>query len=132
MEPRITTFAERLKEAMRLRGITASELARMTGIGESDISRYRSAKYEAAQENLQKLAEALDVSIPWLMGFDVPMSTYQRVVSGDMDTDAFRNRMRAEYGVLFDLVDKADDTQREQIEKIIKAIVPEDDNWEGA
>lgn len=131
MEPRITTFAERLKEAMRLRGITASELARMTGIGESDISRYRSAKYEAAQENLQKLAEALDVSIPWLMGFDVPMSTYQRVVSGDMDTDAFRNRMRAEYGVLFDLVDKADDTQREQIEKIIKAIVPEDD-WEGA
>lgn len=131
MEPRITTFAERLKEAMRLRGVTASELSRMTGIGESDISRYRSAKYEAAQDNLQKLAEALDVSIPWLMGFDVPMSTYQRVVSGDIDTDAFRNRMHEEYGVLFDLVDKADVTQREQIEKIIKAIVPEDD-WEGA
>ena len=64
MEPRITTFAERLKEAMRLRGLTARELSELSGIGESDISRYRNAKYEAAQDNLLKLSEVLGVSIP--------------------------------------------------------------------
>lgn len=131
MEERIATFAERLREAMDKRNIKSVDLSRTSGVSQSDISNYRAGRYEASQIKLQQLAEALNVSIPWLMGFDVPMSTYQRVVAGDIDTDAFRNRMREEYGVLFDLVDKADATQRDQIEKIVQAIVPEDD-WEGA
>lgn len=42
------------------------------------------------------------------------------------DTDAFRERMKQEYGVLFDLVDKASDSQRAIIEKILQEIVPDD------
>ena len=38
------------------------------------ISQYRAGKYKASQRSLDKLARALNVSIPWLMGADVPMT----------------------------------------------------------
>lgn len=35
--------------------------------------------------------------------------------------------MKAEYGALFDLVEKADEKQRQQIETIVRTIVGDDD-----
>lgn len=66
-------FRDRLDEAMRIRGITAAELARASQVNEGAISQYRAGKYKASQRSLDKLARALRVSIPWLMGADVPM-----------------------------------------------------------
>lgn len=66
-------FRERLDEAMRIRGITAAALARTSKVNEGAISQYRAGKYKASQRSLDKLARALRVSIPWLMGADVPM-----------------------------------------------------------
>lgn len=76
MSERITQFSERLDMGMNEKGIKASELAKITGISEGTISNYRSGRFKAAQTNLQKLAEALDVSIAWLMGYDVPPGEY--------------------------------------------------------
>ena len=67
-----STFSERLKQGMIEKGIKQRDLARITGISEGTISNYRSGRFKAAQVNLQKLAQALNVSIPWLMGYDVP------------------------------------------------------------
>lgn len=64
----MATFSERLEEALRMRDITAAELARRTNIGEGAISQYRKGAYKATQSNLEKIANALGVSIPWLMG----------------------------------------------------------------
>ena len=66
-------FRDRLDEAMRIRGMTAAELARTSKVNEGAISQYRAGKYKASQRSLDKLARALQVSIPWLMGADVPM-----------------------------------------------------------
>lgn len=71
-----STFSERLKLAMELKRIKAVELSKCTGLSQGIISNYRSGRFEASQTNLQKLAEALDVSIPWLMGYDVPIGRY--------------------------------------------------------
>ena len=68
----MTTFKERLNAALVTRGLSAADLSRMTGINEGALSQYRKGAYEASQRNLEKLARALNVSIPWLMGFDVP------------------------------------------------------------
>lgn len=76
MSTRMTTFSERLKQGMKEKGLKAADLSRMSGVSESMISSYRSGRFEATQTNLQKLAETLDVSIPWLMGYDVPMGYY--------------------------------------------------------
>lgn len=70
----MTTFQERLNEALEKRDMKASELAKLSGVNEGAISQYRKGKYKASQPTLDKLASALNVSIPWLMGANVPMS----------------------------------------------------------
>ena len=67
-------FKERLDEAMRIRDISAAELSRISKVNEGAISQYRAGKYKASQRSLDKLARALNVSIAWLMGADVPMT----------------------------------------------------------
>ena len=69
----MNSFAERLNEALSQKGISQAELSRRTGIGRNSISDYLKAKYEAKQDNLLLLANALDVNEAWLMGLDVEM-----------------------------------------------------------
>lgn len=66
-------FAYRLKKAMELRNIKASELSEKAQIPKSAISQYLSGLYEAKQKSIFKLAKILNVSEGWLMGLDVPM-----------------------------------------------------------
>ncbi len=68
----MTTFAERLTIALEVRNIKAADLARNTGINEGAISQYKKGAYKAKQVTLDKLAKALNVAIPWLMGVDEP------------------------------------------------------------
>ena len=66
----MSKFANRLKEAMHIRGITQSELCAKTNIGKSALSQYLSGKFMPKQQRLHELAIALNVSEPWLMGWD--------------------------------------------------------------
>lgn len=70
----MATIAERMREALNLRGMKQTELVELTGIGKSSISTYLSGEYEPKQRNIYKISEALRVSEAWLMGFDVPMN----------------------------------------------------------
>lgn len=76
----MASIAERLKEALAIRGMKQAELVAKTGIGKSSISTYISGEYEPKQRNIYKIAEALGVSEAWLMGFDVPM---KKTLGGD-------------------------------------------------
>jgi transcriptional regulator with XRE-family HTH domain len=69
----MVTIAERLKEAMALRGYRQADLIEKTGINKGALSCYISGKYKPKQNNIYLLAKALDVSEAWLMGADVPM-----------------------------------------------------------
>lgn len=66
-------FASRLRFAMDDKSMKLSKLSNITGISKPLISNYLSGNYEAKQQNLYKLAKALDVEPTWLMGLDVPM-----------------------------------------------------------
>lgn len=74
----IATFQERLEEALILRQKTAADLSRETGISDGAISQYRKGAYKATQRNLEKIADALHVSIPWLMGISDDLSGSNR------------------------------------------------------
>lgn len=67
-------FKDRLKDALDLKNITAADLSRMSGIDEGTLSNYKKGKYVPKQRKLEAIAVALNVSIPWLMGADVPMN----------------------------------------------------------
>lgn len=69
----IDTFANRLNTAMRIKNIKATELSEKTGIAKSSLSEYINGKYEAKQDGVYLLANALNVNEAWLMGLDVPM-----------------------------------------------------------
>lgn len=67
-------FKDRLKEALYVRKMSAAELSRVANVNEGAISQYKKGAYKATQENLDRIANALNVSIAWLMGADVPMT----------------------------------------------------------
>lgn len=69
----MSTFCDRLKTAMSLRNMKAADLATATGLSKPRISQYVNGIYEAKQTALYLLAQALNVSEAWLMGYDVPM-----------------------------------------------------------
>ena len=77
----MATFADRLKEALEIRNISAAELSRKLGINEGTMSQYKAGKYEPKQRRLQEISQILSVSIPWLVGADVPMEDNQSSIN---------------------------------------------------
>lgn len=73
MSDLIDTFANRLRYAIMIKDIKPIELSKKTGISKTNISCYMSGKYEAKQDGVKSLADALEVNPVWLMGYDVPM-----------------------------------------------------------
>ena len=71
---RQTTCGERIKRALRIRGMRQYELCQLTKIPKSAISQYVSGAFEPKQDRVYLIAKALNVSEAWLMGFDVPMA----------------------------------------------------------
>lgn len=63
----------RLKRALKINGMKQAELSSITKIPKSAISQYVSGAFEPKQDRVELIAEALNVSEAWLMGFDVPM-----------------------------------------------------------
>lgn len=59
----MNAFKDRLNEALRLRDMKPSDLARLTKISDASISEYRSGGYKATQKNLEKIAVALSYCV---------------------------------------------------------------------
>ena len=64
---------QRLREALDLRKMTASELARSCGINKSAICKYLKGKITPKPASARSMAATLGVSPLWLMGFDEDM-----------------------------------------------------------
>ena len=67
-----TTFSKRLRAIIEEKNLRQIDLCQKTGIGKSAMSQYLRGSFEPKQQNLHALAEALNVSEAWLMGYDVP------------------------------------------------------------
>lgn len=64
---------DRLQEAMEKRGCRAVDLVDQTGIPKGTLSYYLSGKTKPKADRLYILAQVLNVSEAWLLGYDVPM-----------------------------------------------------------
>lgn len=73
LKGKISNLAKRLEELMALKGLRQIDIAEKTGLGKSAISQYVSGKITPKQDKVYILAEGLNVSPTWLMGYDVPM-----------------------------------------------------------
>lgn len=61
-------FAERLKEARRIRDLDQAELARRAGLPASSISHFEKGSRKPSFENLRRLATTLRVTTDFLLG----------------------------------------------------------------
>ena len=68
------TFPNRLKLAMRERNLRQVDVVNRTNISKSLLNKYLSGIAEPKSDKLEKLANALNVDVIWLLGYDVPMS----------------------------------------------------------
>lgn len=83
---KLVPFSVRLKQLLDIRGITASELSRKTGVSKSSISRYLSGAWKAKQDAIYLIAQATDCSEAWLMGVDVPMDRTSGLIATAYDS----------------------------------------------
>lgn len=73
--------SKRLNELMEYFGITQTDIVQKTGIPKSAISMYLSGQRSPRQNRLSDIAEAYGVSEAWLMGYDVPMTSSEKIVN---------------------------------------------------
>ena len=62
-------FALRLKEAREDKGMSQEELGSKVGLSKAAISQYESSKHMPSIEHSRSIADALQVSYNWLIGF---------------------------------------------------------------
>lgn len=98
-------FATRFKKALEIRNLTAAEFSRISGTSEGTVSQYKKGLYEPKQRRLEQYSKILNVSIPWLMGADVPMemSVPRSETVSDKDKE------------LLKLFSRLDDSQKQEI-----------------
>ncbi len=63
----------RLNKALTIRNISQVELSKSTGIPKSSISQYLSGYSKPKSDRIYLIANALNISEAWLIGYDVPM-----------------------------------------------------------
>ncbi len=83
-------FSKRLVEAMEMRGIGGTQLAKAVGTSPCNITYYRKGKYAPKLAMIKRMAEVLRVNPSWLAGI---VSDPEPIKSSEMD--AVRNQIEA-------------------------------------
>lgn len=71
---RMVELKDRLKEALDARQMRAIDLSEKSGVPKSAVSFYLAGKSKPKADRLYKIAQVLDVSEAWLLGYNVPMA----------------------------------------------------------
>jgi transcriptional regulator with XRE-family HTH domain len=114
---------DRLVEAMEIRGLRAVDLVEKTGIPKVTVSYYMSGTTVPRADKLYKLAQALNVSEAWLMGYDVAMARTDDQKKNDQLAQLVA-RMRND-SKFFDAVSSLadlDDSQLQTVTQLLSAL----------
>ena len=113
---------DRLRAALEIRERKAVDLSRDLKIPKSAISQYLSGhRIIKDSKRLFIIAEYLDVSEAWLMGFDVPM---ERIKKDDTQKDIVeRNEMSESTKALIDFAKSVPEDKADLILRVMKSIL---------
>ena len=121
---RVADFKDRLKEVLDRKHLRAVDLMDMTGVPKSAISFYLAGKSKPKADRIYVIAQALDVSEAWLLGYDVPMARSLESKKNDQLAKLVTKMRNDEK--LFDLVVKlagASDEQLDLIDKLASGLL---------
>lgn len=91
---------DRIAEALRARDMLPIDLARRSGIDKGSISKYLKGDVLPKQSRIAAMANVLNVSPAWLMGYNVPMERDEIDLHKLNDTNLAR--LKAYYDALID------------------------------
>ena len=113
---------DRLRAALEIREKKAVDLSRDLKIPKSAISQYLSGhRIIKDSKRLFVIAEYLDVSEAWLMGFDVPM---ERIKKDDTQKDIVEsNEMSESTKALIDFAKSVPEDKADLILRVMKSIL---------
>lgn len=109
-------IAENIAALLKEKGYSQQDLADALGVNKSTVSAWVSGKKTPRMDKVEDMAAIFHCTITDVLGYTQPE-----------ETDDFRDRMKEEYGVLFDLIDKASDHQREIVEDLLRAFIAKDE-----
>lgn len=110
---------QRLNEAFRASGLTQTELCNRTGINKGALSSYLSGRYFPKQKAIESLADALNVSIPYLMG-------YEEMTNSDFSID-----LTLGDSILLEKVHKLSPGRRRMLNSILETLLGEGQDTKG-
>ena len=116
-------FIERLNSILQKRNLSQADLSKMTGIRSSSISDWLNGKYEPKQDKIAIIADALNVSPVWLIGYDEPSTNQTEGYYVDPETAEFAEYLRTRPGARM-LFSAAKDISKEDMEKAVEYIEP--------
>ena len=87
-------FIERLNSILQKRNLSQADLSKMTGIRSSSISVWLNGKYEPKQDKIAIIADALNVSPVWLIGYDEPSTNQTEGYYVDPETAEYAEMLR--------------------------------------
>lgn len=87
-------FIERLNSILQKRNLSQADLSKMTDIRSSSISDWLNGKYEPKQDKIAIIAEALNVSPVWLIGYNEPSTTQTEGYYVDPETAEYAEMLR--------------------------------------
>lgn len=73
MTKNVAELKDRLQQALDRKGWKAVDLVEKTGVPKGAVSYYLSGRSKPKADRLYIIAQALDISEAWLLGYDVPM-----------------------------------------------------------
>jgi len=86
------TFGEKIKEARLAHNLSQTELAQLTGISERSLYTYEQLGTIPRKSNIKKLADALDVTVQYLMDSE------ETDKQSHIDEELFVPAAKSEYG----------------------------------
>lgn len=98
-------FPERLKYLRKTRGITQTKLGKYLGYRYTAISNYENADHQPDYDTLIKIAEYFDVSVDFLIGFDVSSERLECIPEEIHMLQMYRNLSLEEKEAIFRLIE---------------------------
>lgn len=119
----VAELRDRLREALTRKGWKAVDLIERTGIPKGAVSYYLAGKSKPKTDRLYIIAQALDVSEAWLLGYDVPMARTDDQKKNDQLAKLVA-RLRSDEGFYNTVVALSglDENQYKGIEQLVLAL----------
>jgi len=113
----------RVREALRIRGMKQVELCEKTKIKKSSLNNWLRQRWQPKQDALLKMARVLDVSEMWLAGYDVPMQRpVAQIKNDELAQLIFEIKEDEDLKDLFSSICSLSDDQRSTIKSMVNEL----------